>query len=212
MSEESDEKESAQDLPVGLLKRKAAAPPPAPEKPMFRNDEAKTPAPIVNYVMEEFGCNYDPCPENYVPGGPIPDGLATDWSGVAYVNPPQSQCQAWVTKAVEEQAKGHPSVLLVPFNAKSCYWKEIVYPNVNEIRILTCPIRFENHTKQQVTGKCLFGFFGRANGLAEMCLLYFAAEPQRNAGAPLTTFVEPPGWEEAYYKRARNRSRFRVKP
>lgn len=196
MSEEDLENLSAEDVPVASLARRQPPPPPKPVKRKEnRNDNAVTPQWIMNYVMEEFGCDFDPCPVGYEDGG-VPDGLAMEWPGVAFVNPPQASCQAWVQKAVEQQSHQHYSILLVPFNAKSLYWREIVYPNATEIRIFKCPIRFDGHDKQQVT---------------EMCLLRFAAEHGPNGGEPLLSLIEPEGWQEGYYKRQRNALRFQTR-
>jgi len=42
------------------------------------------------------GC-FDPCPVN-----PTFDGLSIDWKGVVFCNPPYSQIELWVDKAIQQ--------------------------------------------------------------------------------------------------------------
>lgn len=80
-------------------------------------DDGQTPDWLAVYLRENFEITHDPCPVN-----PVVDGLTTDWPGFSYVNPPSSDCQNWVMKAIEQQAKGNYSVVLSPFVPNTCYW------------------------------------------------------------------------------------------
>lgn len=153
-----------------------------------KSDDVATPDWLMEYVMQEFPqVASDPCPLE-----PEEDGLGCDWDAWSYVNPPFSECQTWVEKAVMEAKKGNYSVMLIPATFNSCYWRETVLANASEIRILTCPIRFDNQKKQVVT---------------QMALVIFAA-PTGNGGCLSISAIEPKGWSQHYYKRKRNMSRF----
>lgn len=192
---DGSENQLPENVPVGSVLRKPLSNKrERPEKELSKNDIAETPDWILRYVIEQYGCNNDPCPTGYEEGG-VPNALEGDWQGVSFVNPPQSECQMWVQKAVEQQAKGNYSVMLVPFNAKSTYWREIVYINASQIVVFKCPVKFNGHKKPQAT---------------EMCLLVFAAHEDRRGDEATIVAVEPEGWDESYYKRARNRERFQV--
>ena len=77
-----------------------------------------TPPDMYRALDEEFGFDFDPCPYPRPDGF---DGLAMDWGRMNYVNPPFRRTDgnsagptAFVRKAIEEQAKGRSSVLLLP--------------------------------------------------------------------------------------------------
>lgn len=152
------------------------------------SDNVATPNWLMSYVLEQFPqITCDPCPLN-----PEEDGLAVDWDEWSFVNPPCSECQAWVEKAVLEASKGSYSVMLIPATFNSVYWRESVLPHSTEIRIFSCPIRFDGQKKQVVT---------------QMALVVFAARNE-NVVMPLISVIEPAGWTQHYYKRKRNMSRF----
>jgi len=162
-------------------------------KKRVNRDNAKTPLWLLNYLYENFNISNDPCPLEEERDLDF-DGLKEDWTGLSYVHPPHSETEAWVKKAAEQVKKGHFSVLFVPFIANSLYWREFVYPNVSEIRVLKCPVKLEGDNKQLTN---------------QMCLLIFAAE---FVGAdPVVHFIEPEGWKNTFYKRQRNADRFAQK-
>lgn len=151
-------------------------------------DNAETPNFILKYVLEHWPqVSDDPCPLE-----PEQDGLKIDWGEWSFVHPPHSECQQWVEKAVDEAQKNHYSVMLVPAAFNSLYWRESILPFASEVRILTCPLRFQNHKRQVAT---------------PMVLVVFAA-PGRRAGQLPIVAAEPENWQQAYYKRQRNRDRF----
>lgn len=158
-------------------------------KDLSEADCVTTPDWIIEYLQKSYPIDYDPCPEN-----PHEDGLKVEWKGFAFVNPPNSECQVWVEKATIEASKGHFSVLLIPATFNSVYWRELVYPNATEIKILTCPIKFQGQKKQLAT---------------QMALVTFASQ-DGNDGMPLISVIEPAGWEKYYYKRRRNMARFKT--
>lgn len=157
--------------------------------PISDADAVTTPDWILEYVQKSYPVDFDPCPSD-----PTEDGLKIDWRGFSFVNPPNSQCQEWVHKATLEAAKGNFSVLLVPATFNSVYWRELVYPNASEIKILACPIKFVGQKKQLAT---------------QMALVTFVSQ-HGNDGMPVISVIEPAGWEQHYYKRRRNMTRFKT--
>jgi len=67
-------------------------------------------------LNKEFSFDFDPCPFPRPEGF---DGLTVPWGRSNWVNPlytKGSSISAWVRKAIEEQAKGHTSVLILPLD------------------------------------------------------------------------------------------------
>jgi len=71
-----------------------------------------TPPNLMDDLRREFAFDFDPCPY------PRPDGfngLTIDWGKSNYVNPPfTGGVMAWAKKAIDEQAKGKLSILMLP--------------------------------------------------------------------------------------------------
>lgn len=77
-----------------------------------------TPPALYERLDQEFQFDFDPCPH------PRPDGynsLVVPWGRMNYCNPPFRKTDgnthgptAFVRKAIEEQAKGKSTVLLIP--------------------------------------------------------------------------------------------------
>lgn len=76
-----------------------------------------TPPDLMAELQGEFHFNFDPCPYPRPSGF---DGLREEWGSVNWVNPPfvghDSSRSAWARKAIEEQAKGKTSVLILPMD------------------------------------------------------------------------------------------------
>lgn len=76
-----------------------------------------TPPDLMAELNREFGFNYDACPFPRPAGF---DGLREPWGKRTWVNPPfvgpGSSRSAWAAKAIEEQAKGNSSVLILPMD------------------------------------------------------------------------------------------------
>jgi hypothetical protein len=71
-----------------------------------------TPPELFAKLDAEFRFDYDPCPH------PRPKdfcGLSAEWGRCNYVNPPfTGGVMQWVRKALEEQAKGKTTVMILP--------------------------------------------------------------------------------------------------
>ena len=150
---------------------------PRNNKRMFSNgasDTTDTPEWLKEYIFDQFPCDFTPCvagPEN-----PNFNGLSDDWQGFSFVHPPYSETQAWVERAAAQADRGNFSVVLVPANFNSVYWRETVYQNATEIRVFICPIKFNGHKKQIVSQMALVAFGGRTAeeklaGFPPVCLI-----------------------------------------
>ena len=67
------------------------------------------------------------CERHY---SPEEDGLAQEWEGVCWMNPPYGRnvTGKWVKKAVEESQKGCTVVSLLPARTDVAWWHDYVIP------------------------------------------------------------------------------------
>lgn len=57
------------------------------------------------------------------------DGLSDPWAGCVWVNPPYSDCRAWVQRAHDQSAHCETIVMLLPANrTEQKWWQELVEP------------------------------------------------------------------------------------
>lgn len=114
------------------------------------------------------------------------------WGDWTFVAAPFEESHLWMEKAVNELKLGHNSIVFAPAAFNSLYWNDYVYANASEVRILRCPVRMESKKRKTVNQMCLVIFAPRAEGMLE----------------PVYSVIQPDGWDQQYYKRARNRQRF----
>jgi len=139
---------------------------------------------LLQYVAESFGDDLDIVRN--------PSQMRLPWQEWNFVCAPFEESHLWMEKAIEELKLGHNSIMFVPAAFNSLYWGQYVYPYAAEVRILKCPVRMESKKRKTVNQMCLVVFAPRAEGETEV--VYSA--------------IEPAGWNQQYYKRARNRQRF----
>lgn len=109
------------------------------------DDDVQTPKSVYEALDREFHFTFDPCPPN--PAGlRLRDGLG-DWGERNYVNPPYSKKTVWIKKAIEEQKKGHLTVMLLPVDTSTRWFHDLVLPYA-EIRWLRGRIRFYENQKE----------------------------------------------------------------
>jgi hypothetical protein len=103
------------------------------------SDHCRTPPWLYKALDYEFGFDLDPCPLSLQPTG---DGLAMNWDGKrVFCNPPYSDIQPWVEKALASRAL---TVFLVParFDAK---WCRALRDAKAEFRFFSRAFNFEGH-------------------------------------------------------------------
>lgn len=104
-------------------------------------DDYQTPRSLYKKLDDEFHFDYDPCPAIIKEGMREKDGLGS-WGKRNYVNPPFSEKNKWVMKAIEEQRKGKLTVMLLPVDTSTSLFHDHILPNA-EIRWIRGRLRFE---------------------------------------------------------------------
>jgi len=109
-------------------------------------EEWGTPQYLFDALDREFGFDLDPCatPDNAKCARFFmrdQDGLAQEWSGVVFMNPPFRYCGAWVKKAYETARRGHTVVCLLPSRTDTDWWH--AYALQGEIRWIRGRLRYE---------------------------------------------------------------------
>lgn len=70
------------------------------------------------------------------------DGLAQDWTGTVWVNPPYGrQIGAWIRKAHAESLKGATVVMLIPARVDTAAWHDVIFPHA-EVRFVRGRLKF----------------------------------------------------------------------
>lgn len=105
-----------------------------------------TPQDLFDLLDAEFGFNLDVCavPENAKCGAfftEANDGLAQDWLGTCWMNPPYGdEIRHWVKKAHDSALRGTTVVCLVPARVDTGWWWD--YCRFGEIRFLRGRLKF----------------------------------------------------------------------
>lgn len=115
------------------------------------SDRYMTPRWVVNLVIEQFGgvidCDpaWDPLSEvvatHQFDARAGVDGLVKPWVGKCYVNPPYSDVQPWVLRAVQHAATGGEVVMLVNASTDTTYWQSYVFEHAT-VCFLNRRVRF----------------------------------------------------------------------
>jgi hypothetical protein len=116
---------------LAILRQKRATP---------QGDSYQTPEWMKQYPATEFRWDYDPCPFNptYNPAKDG-DGLLTDWSGkIVYCNPPYSNIEPWVRKAIASKCT---TIFLLPCRSDTAWFRLFLDAKV-EIRFLKKRVDF----------------------------------------------------------------------
>lgn len=101
-------------------------------------DDWSTPSWIYDQLDAEFHFDFDPCPLNSTI-----DGLAIDWNGSIFVNPPYSKIPQFLQKAHEELMAGRASVIvfLLFANTDTAWFHDYIYGKA-EIRFIRGRVKF----------------------------------------------------------------------
>ena len=109
-------------------------------------DEWATPQDFFDVVNAEFTFDLDVCAlesSNKCPNyySPECDGLAQDWTGTCWMNPPYgNEIGDWVQKAYESSQTGATVVCLVPARTDTAWWHD--YCGKGEIRLIRGRLKF----------------------------------------------------------------------
>ena len=97
---------------------------------MKKSDCWRTPPKIYKDLDKEFNFDFDPYPY------PKPewDGLEIEWGSRSFCNPPYSETEKWIRKAIEEHKKGKTVVLLLRLDASTKWFRDLILPNAEIIR------------------------------------------------------------------------------
>lgn len=87
------------------------------------DDTELTPGWLRDFIDSGFNITFEP--QIYTQIKPEYQPLLHDWAGFSFVHPPHAEAQLWVEKAIKESDKGNHSVLLLPANFNSVYWREV---------------------------------------------------------------------------------------
>lgn len=124
------------------------------EKNGSKNDDWATPDHILDWVREQFGEFFDPCPLKHDLSKW--NGLEIPWKDVNFVNPPYNNAGkvAFIKKAYEEYLKGKIIIMLMPVSTDIAAFHEIILPNA-EIIFIKGRVKFKGYnTKgEYVTNK-----------------------------------------------------------
>ncbi len=110
----------------------------------------ETPPDIMADLNREFGpFDLDVCatPENAKAPrffSPADDGLAQEWSGACFMNPPYGrEIGKWIAKARHEAEEGRATVVaLVPARTDTAYWHEHVIDVADHVLFLRGRVKF----------------------------------------------------------------------
>lgn len=108
--------------------------------------EWETPQDLFDVLDAEFGFDLDVCATPQVAKcsryfTPAEDGLAQEWSGVCWMNPPYGdEIPRWVGKAADAGRRGATVVCLVPARVDTGWWWD--HCRYGEIRFLRGRLRF----------------------------------------------------------------------
>ena len=108
----------------------------------------ETPLALFDRLNNVFGFETDVCAlpetakcENYYT--PEIDGLAQEWEGYCWMNPPYGREQAkWIAKASE--SSNATTVCLIPARPDTKAWQEIIFPNARAICFIKGRLKFGN--------------------------------------------------------------------
>lgn len=77
-----------------------------------------------NFILQTFEGWFDPCP---ISKGELRefDGLGSDWKDKTFVNPPYSDIDRWVDKAIEENMKGRLIVMLLNVDTSTNWYMKL---------------------------------------------------------------------------------------
>ncbi len=119
-----------------------------------KNDDWATPDYILNWVKDEYGEFFDPCPLKHDKNRW--DGLKIDWKPVNFINPPYNNKDKveFLFKAYKEYLKGNVCIVLIPSSTDLPTFHELILKHAT-ILFTKGRVKFKgwNTKGEYVTGK-----------------------------------------------------------
>ena len=112
-----------------------------------KTDLWATPQPFFDALQSEFGFTLDVCASTENAKcrdffAEEQDGLAQDWTGVCWMNPPYGrEIGKWVAKAYQSAKKGATVVCLLPSRTDTAWWHDYA-SHATEIRLYKGRLKF----------------------------------------------------------------------
>lgn len=112
------------------------------------NNRWSTPQNLFDKLNQEFGFDLDACAEGWNHKcdkyfTPDIDGLAQEWSGTVWMNPPYGhEIKSWIRKAYKESLNGSTVVCLVPARTETAWFHD--YCLKGEVRFVRGRIHFSD--------------------------------------------------------------------
>lgn len=112
-------------------------------------DQWATPQDFFDKLDAEFHFEVDVCADQYNAKKGLfysieEDGLAQEWKGVCWMNPPYGrEIGNWMRKAYESSTGGATVVCLVPARTDTAWWHD--YAKKGEIRFIRGRLKFGGH-------------------------------------------------------------------
>lgn len=113
-----------------------------------KTDDWATPAGVFAALDAEFGFELDVCASPANAKCPrfftvAENGLAQEWTGTAWMNPPYGRgIGAWMKKAADAAAAGATVVCLVPARTDTAWWHQQVMARASEVRFVSGRLKF----------------------------------------------------------------------
>jgi phage N-6-adenine-methyltransferase len=114
------------------------------------SDNWATPRPVFAALNDEFAFELDACASAANSTcrrfySVEDDGLAQEWAGVVWVNPPYGRgIGAWLKKAADSAAAGATVVCLIPARTDTTWWHDQVLARAAEVRFVRGRLSFGN--------------------------------------------------------------------
>lgn len=119
------------------------------------SDEWATPTETYRALDAEFGFIDDACPF-----GGDRNGLMREWGSPCFVNPPYSDIEPWMEKAMLESKSGKTVVCLVPSRTCTRWWHNYAM-KASEIRFIRGRLKFGNAKTGAPFQSCVVIFRGQ---------------------------------------------------
>ncbi len=121
------------------------------------SDNYATPIKFYNLLNDEFCFTFDPCPYKHNFEW---DGLQVEWKGNVYCNPPYSNIEPFIKKALNEIRIGNcqNAVFLIPIRSDTKYWHDLIMKEATEIRFVKGRLNF-NESKSPAPFPCVVIIF-----------------------------------------------------